>query len=94
LGTVENFISIATKINAAPKIKYGILILVISAFDATAVTEPNIAKLTKSGPIVVPKLFYTSCHTEPSVNPTLGSPIMIASGVGSSFVAEKIPVQQ
>jgi hypothetical protein len=49
------------------------LILVISTFDATAVTEPNIAKLTKSGLLS----FQSYLHLLPywaSVNPTLGRP--------------------
>ena len=56
-GTEENLNMIAAIKKAAPKIKYGVLTLSILATPVLATTEPKIAKLTSTGPIVVPKLF-------------------------------------
>ena len=74
---------IATTINAAPRMRYGVFKLSILAVDFTpSAIVPKIAKLIIKGPIVVPTLFIPPAKLS-LCDPFSGSPITIAKGLAA-----------
>ena len=74
--------------NAAPRMRYGILTLEISIVDEFPVIAPNIAKLTSNGPSVVPTLFTPPAKLN-RCDPFRGSPMTIAKGFAAVCCNEK-----
>ena len=87
-GTEENFRKTATSTKAAPSTRYGILTLSMLASVLPATTLPKMAKLTSSGPMVVPKLLTPPAMVSRCA-PVAGLPITIASGLAAICCSEK-----
>ena len=77
---------IATNKKAPPKIRYGIL-TDSSELASTVEIEPKMARLTMSGPMVVPKLFIPPAILN-RCEPVLALPILIANGLAAVCCSE------